>query len=135
MKKRFTKILVLLIASFASTIFAGAIIINLSAESNGENITLKWQTTQESNLSYFVVERKSISGSFGVVSETILSTGNNSSYEFVDENAFKSSDAVFIYRLKIIDVDNQVTYSGEISVTHSVSSVKRTWGSIKALFR
>jgi len=135
MKKRFSKILTLIIASFASTLFAGAIIINLSAESNGENITLKWQTTQESNLSYFVVERKSVSGSFGVVSESILSKGNNSSYEFVDENAFKTSDAVFIYRLKIIDSDNQITYSGELSVTHSVSSVKRTWGSIKALFR
>jgi len=135
MKKKLLKISVFLTLLLSTTLFAGAIIISFTAESDGENIILKWTTTQESNLHYFVVERKAVGGSFGLVSQPIQSKGDNSSYEFTDENAFKANDVLFVYRLKIVDEDNNVSYSGEVSVTHSVSSVKRTWGSIKALFR
>ena len=135
MNKRFLQILVLTLISLFGSLFAGAIIINMSAESDGENIILKWYTTQETNLDHFIVERKSVGGAFGVISEPLKANGNNSSYEYIDENAFKTTDGVFIYRLKIVDTDSKITYSGEISVSHSVSSVKRTWGSIKALFR
>jgi len=42
---------------------------------------------------------------------------------------------IFIYRLKIVDTNGQASYSNEVSVSHNVSGVKRTWGSIKAMFR
>jgi len=86
-------------------------------------------------MSYFVVERKSVNGNFAAVSQPIAAKGNNSSYEFIDENAFKSTDFLFVYQLKIVDKDNKISHSGTVSVSHSVSSVRRTWGSIKALFR
>jgi len=118
-----------------STLWAGAHLISLTAESDDSNIIIQWTTSEETNLSNFVVERKAVSGEFAPISEPITAKGNNSSYEFVDENAFKSNDLLFVYQLKIIDKDNKISHSGTVSVSHSVSSVRRTWGSIKALFR
>jgi len=118
-----------------STIWAGAHIINISAESNDNNIVIQWTTSEETNLDHFIVERKSFNDEFAVISQPIVSKGSNSSYEYIDENAFKSTDLIFVYRLKIVEKDNKISYSGEVSVSHSVSSVRRTWGSIKALFR
>ncbi len=135
MKKKLFKISIFFLLLSTATLFAGAVLISFTAESDGENIALKWTTTNETNLNYFLVERKAVGGSFGVVSQPIQAKGDNSSYEFTDENAFKANDVLFIYRLKIVDKDNHSSYSGEVSVSHSVSSVKRTWGSIKALFR
>jgi len=116
-------------------LWAGAHLISLTAESDDSNIIIQWTTSEETNLSNFVVERKAVSGEFAPISEPILAKGSNSSYEFVDENAFKSNDLLFVYQLKIIDKDNKISHSGTVSVSHSVSSVRRTWGSIKALFR
>jgi len=120
---------------FVSTLWAGAHIINFTAESDDSNIIIRWTTSDETNMSYFVVERKSVNGNFAAVSQPIAAKGNNSSYEFIDENAFKSTDFLFVYQLKIVDKDNKISHSGTVSVSHSVSSVRRTWGSIKALFR
>jgi len=119
----------------ATTIWAGAHLISFTAESYDSNIKISWTTSQETNLNNFVVERKTFGSNFAVISQPIAAKGDNSSYEFVDENAFKSADLLFVYRLKIIEKNNSTSYSGEVSVSHSVSSVRRTWGSIKALFR
>lgn len=132
MKKQFLIFLLILIVP---VVFAGAFIVNISAESDGENIVVKWTTSQEIDLNHFVVERRSVNSSFGPISENISAKGSNSNYEFVDQNAYKTTDAVYIYRLKIVSKNGDIEHSGEISVSHSVSSVRRTWGSIKALFR
>ncbi len=119
---------------FASVLFAGAMISLFQARSEGEDIILEWQTTQESNLKEFVIQRRTPNGEFTDLS-VIVPKGDNSFYSYRDESAYKTSEAFYIYRLKIVDNDGSISYSSEISVSHQVSSVKRTWGSIKALFR
>ncbi len=117
-----------------SVISGGAFLSFFHASSEGDNVALNWQTGDEVNLKNFVIERKPANGEFGEIA-VLESKGDNSFYTFIDESAYKTNDALYNYRLKIIDNDNSVTYSAVVSVTHSVSSVKRTWGSIKALFR
>ncbi|OGV06387.1 MAG: hypothetical protein A3J84_03720 [Ignavibacteria bacterium RIFOXYA2_FULL_37_17] len=88
----------------------------------------------ESNLNRFVVERKTVNGSFMELGNVAPRSDKN--YEYVDQSAFKTSDQLYIYRLKIVDNDGSVSYSEEKAVAHNVSNItKRTWGSIKALFR
>jgi hypothetical protein len=129
-KLSFTLFLLILI----STAFAGAFIDFISARSEGDNVKIEWKTGEEKEIQEFVIERRSVNGYFSQIS-TIQPKGSNSYYYYRDENAYKSSDFVFVYRLKIVDSDNSFSYSKEITVSHSVSGVKRTWGSIKAMFR
>jgi hypothetical protein len=114
-------------------IYAGADILKLSARSQNGNIVIFWQSSSESNLKNYVVERKTVNGSFIEVGTVLPRADKN--YEFVDQTAFKATETLYVYRLKIVDNDGSISYSWEVAVPHNVSSVKRTWGSIKALFR
>jgi flagellar basal body L-ring protein FlgH len=126
-----------LIVSFLiiATVYAGAYIEYFHARSESDNVRLEWQTSEETNLQKFVIERKTPQSSFTEIA-SVSPKGSNSNYVFTDQNAYKTNDMVFVYRLKIVDNNDQVTYSADVTVSHSISSVaKRTWGSIKAMFR
>lgn len=118
----------------AGIVFANALLSVFQAHSDGNDIIIEWQTTQENNLKEFVVQRKTANSDF-IDLATVKAKGSNSYYTYRDESAYKSTGTLYIYRLKIVDNDNTVSYSADVSVSHNVSSVKRTWGSIKALFR
>ncbi|MBU1096004.1 MAG: hypothetical protein CVV23_11540 [Ignavibacteriae bacterium HGW-Ignavibacteriae-2] len=116
-------------------LIAEAFLVSFNARSESDKIILTWQTAQEINIKEFVVERESSNSSFVEIAR-IKATGDNSVYTYIDENAFKTADAIYKYRLKIVEYNsNNPTYSMEVVVSHSPSPVKRTWGSIKALFR
>lgn len=131
MKRAF---LVILSLSLAINLIAGAYLSYFHVRSEEDNIVLSWQTSQEVNLKEFKIERRSSTGPFMEIG-TVASNGDNSIYTFTDENAFKTSDALYVYRLKLIDNDATSTFSIEVAVSHNPTTVKRTWGSIKALFR
>ncbi|MEG8947185.1 hypothetical protein [Rosettibacter firmus] len=124
-------LIILLISSFAA--FGGAQLIYFTATSKDGNVILEWKALSETNLDYYLVERANSSGNFIPLAR--VEPRADKTYEFIDQTAFKSADAVYTYQLKIVDKDGSVSYSSKVSVAHSVSSVKRTWGSIKALFR
>ncbi len=116
------------------TAFAGAFMEFFYAKSENGNIKLEWKTSDESNLKQFVIERRTAQGGF-ISLQTMAPKGSNSFYTYLDEAAYKTQDVVFSYRLKIVDNDGSISYSNERYVSHSISGVKRTWGSIKAMFR
>ena len=122
----------LIIFTIISTTLAGAFIEFFNARSEGENVRLEWKTGEESNLKNYVIERKTPQSDFIEIA-TVNPKGDNSIYTYIDESAYKATDMVFIYRLKI--VAENISHSHEVSVTPNVSGVKRTWGSIKAMFR
>jgi hypothetical protein len=117
-----------------SSVFAGAKLNSITAKSENGDIKIEWYTSEETNVKNFVVERQTSQGTW-VEIQTVNPTGNNSYYYCLDNSAYKGEDMVFIYRLRIVDNDGKNTYSGTVAVSHSVSGVKRTWGSIKAMFR
>lgn len=118
-----------------ATVYAGAYIQYFQGRSENDNIKLEWQTAEEVNLQKFVIERKTLQSSYGEIA-TIYPKGDNSYYSYIDQNAYKATTNVYGYRLKIVDNNNQASYSQEITISHSISSIyKKTWGSIKAMFR
>lgn len=127
-----SKFLILFLITI-TVIYAGVELISFTAKSQNGNVILNWQTATETNLKNFVVERKSVDGNFFEIA--VVEPKSDRNYQYIDQSAFKTLDAVYSYRLKIVDNDGSVSYSGVQSVYHNVSSVKRTWGSIKALFR
>lgn len=117
--------------------FAGAIIKDgtLQARSDGNNVTIQWGTAQEVSIQEFVIERQAGNEGGFIAIGSVAPKGSNSYYEFVDQTAFKAIASVYHYRIKIVSNDGSATYSKTLIVSHNVSSVKRTWGSLKAMFR
>jgi len=126
--------IILVVLLLIATVYGGAFIQYFQGKSESDNIKLEWQTGEENNLQKFVIERKTPQSSFAEIG-IVTPKGSNSYYSFIDQNTYKTNDLIFIYRLKIVDNNGQVTYSNETTVSHSISGVKRTWGSIKAMFR
>ena len=124
-------VLCLSTVAFAEVIRSGS----LQASSDGINVTLHWITDDESNVAKFDVERRSgFDGAFVAIA-TVDAKGA-SSYEFIDNSAFRKTSTIYQYRLKIsYSNTSNVTYSPVLTVTHTVSGVRRTWGSIKSMFR
>lgn len=125
---------ILLVLSIIGTSIAGAFIEYFHARVEGEHVKLEWKTGEEINLKNFVIERRTQQSAF-VDLTTINPKGSNSFYSYIDESVYKSSSFVFTYRIRIVDNDSKISYSSEVSVSPSISGVKRTWGSIKAMFR
>jgi len=124
----------LLILSFI-TLYANVLISNFTAKSQDGNVVIKWQAISESNLDHYIIARKTVNGSF--IDLAVVELRSDKNYEYIDKTAYKSMDAVYIYQLRAAYKDgskDEILY--EASVFHNVSSVpKKTWGSIKELFR
>lgn len=132
MNFKYSLYIVILLASVV--VFAGTFLEYFQGRSENEDVRLEWKTKDEINLQHFKIERKTPQSSFVEIA-TIQPKGSNSNYTYLDQSVYKPTDMIFIYRLKIVDTNGQAAYSNEVSVSHSVSGVKRTWGSIKAMFR
>jgi hypothetical protein len=107
----------------------------LQATSDGMDVTVRWVTEDESAVALFEIERRGgMDGEF--VSIGHLDPKGPSLYEFVDHSAFMKTGAIYQYRIKVSFSNGQAAYySNPLTVSHTVSGVRRTWGSIKAMFR
>lgn len=117
-----------------STALAGALIDYFHVRNDGSDAIIEWKTSQETNLKNFVVQRKSPQTQYSDIA-TITPHPDNPYYSYTDKSVYKTNDYVFVYRLKIVDNNGQTSYTDDASVSLSISGVKRTWGSIKAMFR
>ncbi len=131
---------IVLCAGAASLIAADIAFDYFTARSNGKDIRIEWKTNREDDVAKFEIER-SLAGQNDFRSiGSVTPKGNGSSYVFVDENAMiagKSatvSSTLYSYRIKAIG-QSSTAFSQTISVSHTVSSVRRTWGMIKEMFR
>ena len=111
---------------------------SLQAFSDGINITIRWVTENENNIiSFEILRSTSYNGGYGSIA-TIDPKGP-SVYEFVDNSAFKRTTTIYFYRIKVKYSNSESYYPAlnepPITVNHNVSGVRKTWGSIKAMFR
>lgn len=110
---------------------------SLSAYSNGTNIVVRWSSDSEADVYGYRIERRAgPEGSPFVLLTTsdIAPRGDGALYEFTDNAAYRVTDNIYVYRVTaVIPGNRSIAYY--VTVNHRVSSVRRTWGSIKAMFR
>ena len=113
--------------------YAGGIVDGtLKAWSEGQDIVITWRSSDESGVTNYLVDRKAgINGPFVRIAE-VPAHGSASEYSFRDKSVFRTTGTFYQYRVTI-GGGTPVEYY--VSIDHSVSSVRRTWGSIKAMFR
>ncbi|MFZ4619999.1 MAG: hypothetical protein ACOYNS_05535 [Bacteroidota bacterium] len=107
----------------------------MQARSDGSNVTIQWGSTDESSLKEYIIERRSGTAGEFIAVAVIAKQGSNSFYEYVDKSAFKTTGSIYQYRINAVGTSGVSEVSTIITVSHNVSGVKRTWGSLKAMFR
>jgi hypothetical protein len=110
----------------------------MQARSDGSNVTIQWGSTDEASIKEFeVLRRDGNTGDFISIA-IVPKKGSNSFYEYIDKSAFKTTGTIYQYQIKVVYQNSGSEYfpkDGPLTVSHNVSSVKRTWGSLKAMFR
>lgn len=130
------RILILPAVALLSSVIISAVIKDRpNAYSDGSNIIVEWSTLDEAGVQRFDVLRSSdMQGAFLVVGSTGPS-GNNSSYRFVDKQVFKAANGFYAYKIRAVLAGGPPLETEPVGVAHLSSAYKRTWGSIKAMFR
>lgn len=127
---------ILIIAGTYSTTAIQNVFGTVKATPYGDEILLQWETLNENGIRGFEVERKSDESTEFRKLIHLDSKGTANSYRYVDDGAFFKPTAGkrFTYRVKAVG-SSFYQYSSPISITHEVSSVRKSWGMIKELFR
>ncbi|HLF14904.1 MAG TPA: hypothetical protein VI932_08460 [Bacteroidota bacterium] len=107
----------------------------LQATSDGVDVTIRWVSEDETGVAIFEIERRGgTDGEFAPIGH--LDPRGPSLYEFVDHSAFMKTGSIYQYRIKVSFSNGQAPYyTNPLTISHTVSGVRRTWGSIKAMFR
>lgn len=85
---------------------------SFQAKAASNSVLLIWETAEEKNNDYFLIERSTNGADFETVSERILSSGNSeysSRYSWTDPTPVAG---INYYRLKQVDLDGAVYYHG-----------------------
>jgi len=135
MKKPLYILSALLFLFAVGILYAATEIQYFTAKSENDAILLEWKTGLEDNLNRFEIERSASEPNNFIHIGTVSAIGNNSYYYYRDELTNLQLTPIYFYRLKLVDNNGNYVYSNVISVTHIISGVRSTWGSIKAIFR
>lgn len=89
--------------------------INISATRTGKtNISVKWQTQNETDIEYYEVQRSSNGQQFEKINQTTARNSNAlADYQYEDQAPFKGMN---FYRIRSIDRDGKIQYSTVIKV-------------------
>jgi hypothetical protein len=135
----------LLIASFPILLVASTIVSNFIAIPDNDRIYVRWTSQNESGLIRYELYCQRDNNPPTLLT-TLAPQGNNRNYEFVDmsvggfnrtanpnEPPVPLSLQRLTYTLKLITASG--TLEVQTQVNFQTSTTRRTWGSIKALFR
>jgi len=126
-------VLALCVAGIAS---AGVLKGQPTARSNGSSITVHWDSDDETGVVGYEIARKvGWDGQYVVLVPMDKAKGSNQPYDFVDDSAFRTTGTYYEYRITALYSSGARSDPYEVGVSHNTTSVKKTWGSIKAMFR
>jgi hypothetical protein len=114
---------------------------NLGAVQIGNFIRVTWKSSLENGVDHYEVYRSTeASGTFAdCIQDNIRCKGDNQSYSLDDtRDLFKTTGKVFFYKIKVVGAGGIILSETSPVVTSfnsTSSAAKRTWGSIKAMFR
>ncbi|MDA3838921.1 MAG: hypothetical protein PF574_08070 [Candidatus Delongbacteria bacterium] len=117
----------------ASLIFGSTSVVNMSGIADGNLVKIQWQTTAETNIKEFIIEKSSDNINFESFT-TETAKGSNSTYSIIDSNIYSKNTTLY-YRIIVEDYDGTKITSEVVSVMISTAGISATWGSIKAMFR
>ena len=135
MKKPQNIAAVIIILLTSGILYAVTDIQYFTAKNESDAILLEWKTGSEDNLQRFEIERSASEPNNFIHIGNVTAIGNNSYYYYRDNMAMNPIPPIYYYRLKLVDNSGNYVYSQTITVTHVISSVRDTWGSIKSIFR
>jgi uncharacterized protein YbaA (DUF1428 family) len=135
------KIAVLLLVS-AVLIGAGSVKVTrfdaaIPAQSQN-TIVLTWVVENEMNVKHYLIKRKMLADNdFTSIHTETARAQDSQTYSWRDTGVFKATSGgePVAYELYAVYTDNSEQFIDQASVNFTSTAIRRTWGSIKAMFQ
>jgi hypothetical protein len=138
MKRLSLLIVLVLLLTGAGTAMQGAFSVRLSyfnADPQDNNFVLTWKAEQEEDVRVYELYRKtSYTGAYVKV-QGMNGHGVGKEYKYLDNQVYKSSSEEVDYRLDVVYTNGLRQHLAEKRLNYTPTAVRRTWGSIKAMFQ
>ncbi|MDP5169753.1 MAG: hypothetical protein NWR72_05880 [Bacteroidia bacterium] len=120
--------------SGARVAYAQTILLNyFNISPDGSDVVLEWDIQSETNVKEYRIFRRLNNEPLQAHLATISPNGLGK-YQYLDDDMFKTESEVIHYELQVVMVNNEV-HQFQATLSHNPTSVQRTWGSIKSMFR
>lgn len=111
-----------------------------AVEEDGTALLVRWEMSSESGVRGYRLLRKTtatVGGGFVTISGNSLipAQGVGYLYEVRDSQLFKESAEAVTYRIEAQLNDGRVHLLKDIEASYTSTALRRTWGSIKAMFQ
>ncbi|MBX7242573.1 MAG: hypothetical protein K1X92_12600 [Bacteroidia bacterium] len=110
----------------------GVVMNDFKVAIQGGGIQLDWELQNETGVSEFRIYRKAGSQTDFEYVSTQYANGTLR-YSYFDKEVFKNDNLIITYQLRVIK--NGVPSLFHATLSQNTTSVQRTWGSIKGMFR
>ncbi len=129
------KKLIVLILLLIFTGIANSPITNFNVTVEGRDVRITWEVLDPTGIRHFDVERSASNvDQFVKINTSPIFINDSKQYTYIDQSLYKFDETMVFYRVGSVDMVGNVTYS-ESRALGKISSVRRTWGSIKSMFR
>jgi hypothetical protein len=117
------------------TVTAGSRVAYVAVTTEGRDIKIVWEMLDQEGIQFFNIERL-VSGQdhYSRINGSPISPNGSKKYEYTDQSIYKQDSPIIFYRIAIVETNGTVHYSDPTPLG-KISSVRRTWGSIKSMFR
>lgn len=125
-------VLVLLLVAASS----GVQLDYFRVEKEESAFVLRWQAENEEGVRHYELYRKTpLSDDRFVRIHTAQPQGEGRPYEFRDTQVFKDASETVTYSLEAVLVEGERLTFEKVSAEYTSTALRRTWGSIKAMFQ
>ena len=105
-------------------------------ENQGQEFVVTWKSMVEDDVhSYELTRRTTLSNEQFVIVFSAEAHGTSKVYTYRDNQVYKSSSEKLDYRLQVVDKQGLREVISTKSINYTSTAIRRTWGSLKAMFQ
>ena len=128
-------LILLLVPAISGAVLMGqAQVTTFVVEKSGSDIVVSWTAESEDGLREYVLFRKTPFTTDWVQVQQFNAHGPGKPYRYRDTEVYKNAADMIDYRLDLVFSDGSRQQKFE-QVEYTSTAVRRTWGSIKAMFQ
>ncbi len=129
-------VLMVLLAGVGTAAFSYSVKLRyFKVERQQNDFVLSWQADLEEDVRSYELYRKTAYTADFTRLRTFSAHGAGKEYRFIDDQVYKSSSEELDYRLDAVFTNGLRQQVAERKLNYTPTAVRRTWGSIKAMFQ
>lgn len=128
-------ILLVLLLAGAGSLSSDVRLVYFNVDRDGNTFSISWKSdTEEDVRSYELYRKTAYAAAFSSI-QTFSAHGTGKEYKFTDNQVYKAASEQVDYRLEVVFQNGLRQQIAEKKVNYTPTAIRRTWGSIKAMFQ